>query len=139
MIRSLAVGLVVLLLALASPSRSDAEPATKGKTSAKTAVAKAPAKKHATTPTLRRSVAPPPDPREEQVRQSGERARLTERIGQLRKQIAEGERSRAGAASALKRAERELAVVNARLKVLDERRRGLDEQVATIDRQPRDA
>jgi septal ring factor EnvC (AmiA/AmiB activator) len=133
----LSVGLVVVAIGLASSSGLAAEPTAKKQktTNAKPSNAKARSSKTATNPSPPRTAQAPLDPRVEQERQTVERVRLTERIAELHKQIAAGERSRAGAASALQRAERELATVNARLRVLDERRRGVEERAATLDRQ----
>ena len=75
------------------------------------------------------------DPLKDQARQSAERDRLTTRIAELRKQIAAGEKSRSGAASALTRAERALADVNRRLEELAQRQKAAQDLVATLDRQ----
>lgn len=75
------------------------------------------------------------DPREAQVRQTAERGRLIERIATLKKQIAAGEKSRAGAAASLARAERALADVNHRLAQLAERQHGVQQRIADLDRQ----
>ena len=75
------------------------------------------------------------DPARDQARQAGERDRLTARIAELHKQIAAGERSRSGAASALAKAERALADVNRRLDELAQRQKATQELVATLDRQ----
>ncbi len=75
------------------------------------------------------------DPRRAQAEQSAERDRLTARIAALKQQIAAGERSRSGAAAALRRAEGELAAVNARLAEIARRQREGQERIAGIDRQ----
>jgi septal ring factor EnvC (AmiA/AmiB activator) len=75
------------------------------------------------------------DPMQEQARQSAERDRLTVRIAELRRQIADGEKSRSGAAAALARAERALADVNRRLDELAQRQKAAQDLVAALDRQ----
>lgn len=77
----------------------------------------------------------PADPREAQREQSAERDRLTARIAELKKQIAAGERSRSGAAAALKRAEAALVVVDRRLDELARRQREGEERIAGLERQ----
>ncbi len=78
------------------------------------------------------------DPREEQARQTAERERLVERIATLKKEIAAGEKSRAGTAASLARAERALADVNKRLKQLDLRQHDIQQRIADLDRQRSD-
>jgi septal ring factor EnvC (AmiA/AmiB activator) len=75
------------------------------------------------------------DPLKDQARQTSERDRLTARIAELHQQIAAGERTRSGAASALARAERALAEVNRRLDLLAQRQKATQDLVATLDRQ----
>jgi septal ring factor EnvC (AmiA/AmiB activator) len=97
-------------------------------TAAKAAVAKS-AKQRASTPPDSQ------DPRTAQAEQGAERDRLTARIADLKKQIAAGERSRSGAAAALRRAEHALADVNRRLDELARRQRDSQERIAGLDRQ----
>ena len=75
------------------------------------------------------------DPREAQARQSAERARLALRIATLKKEIAAGEKSRAGTATALARAERALSEVDKRIEQLAEQQYGMRQRIADLDRQ----
>lgn len=122
------------------PSRHDAKP----RASTSRAIGPPGARPAATSPRRGAASATQPpratssgnlDPRLEQQRQAEERARLTERLAELKRQIAAGEKSRAGTATALARAERELAAVEKRLDRLNERQRALRTQVADLDRQ----
>ena len=133
-----AVVVAVIATALMAPS-AIAQPSSSSREASPTHK-KAP-KRATTTPGNGRKAldsAPPidvGDPRRAQAEQSAERDRLTARIESLRQQIAAGERSRSGATSALRRAERELADVNARLAELARRQREGQERIAAIDRQ----
>ncbi len=75
------------------------------------------------------------DPQQAHSRQTAERARLVERIATLKKEIAAGERSRAGTAAALARAEHALATVDQRLEQLAAQRRGLQVRIVDLDQQ----
>ncbi|MEO8937718.1 MAG: peptidoglycan DD-metalloendopeptidase family protein [Burkholderiaceae bacterium] len=75
------------------------------------------------------------DPLKDQARQSAERDRLTARIAELRRQIAVGEKSRSGAATALARAEQALGDVNRRLDEIAQRQRAAQDLVATLNLQ----
>ncbi len=75
------------------------------------------------------------DPRQAQARQSAERERLVERIAMLKKEIGAGEKSRAGTAAALARAERALADVDTRLMQLAERQHGMQQRIVDLDKQ----
>ena len=75
------------------------------------------------------------DPQQAQVRQTAERARLVERIATLKKEIAAGEKSRAGTAAALARAERALVDVDQRLEQLAQQQRGLQQRIVDLDKQ----
>ena len=75
------------------------------------------------------------DPLEEKTRQTAERERLVERIATLKKEIAKGEKSRAGTAASLARAERALAEVKQRLEQLDLRQHDVQQRIADLDRQ----
>lgn len=114
---------------LVPPPAQAAQATTKGRT----AVSKKPPRKS----TVPADPTPPTtgDPAKDQARQASERDRLTARIAELHKQIAAGERSRSGAASALAKAERALADVNRRLDELAQRQKATQDLVATLDRQ----
>ena len=75
------------------------------------------------------------DPLEAQARQTAERARLVLRIATLKKEIAAGEKSRAGTATALARAERALSEVNQRLEQLAERQHGVQQRIVDLEHQ----
>ena len=130
----LGAGLVAPACAAAAQTTSAAkkqDPATKRR------AARKPAKKPTTKAesATAAATAPSGDPQKDQARQSAERDRLTTRIAELRKQIAVGEKSRSGAASALARAERALADVNRRLEELAQRQKAAQDLVVTLDRQ----
>ena len=122
--RELACGLVIIAVVCGTSFA-----ATKGN-------AKAPARgkeaRESKSPT--KSPTNPEDPREAQARQTAERARLVERIASLKKQIAAGEKSRAGSAAALARAERSLADIDQRLEQLALRQRGVQQRIVDLDR-----
>ena len=133
--RTAALAVAVVLAAVAAPM--SAAPAKKPAKSTKAAAA--PTAKARTN----RSAAPAGpaptttsgDPLKDQAEQSAERDRLTQRIADLKRQIAAGEKSRSGASAALARAERALADVNRRLDEIAQRQRATLELVATLDRQ----
>jgi murein hydrolase activator len=131
--RALTLGLCAALGLVAASTY--AAPATKTTKPTKKTAMKAKAAPAAAKPT---DTAPPIDvsnPREAQASQTAERDRLTARITELRRQIAAGERSKTGATSALKRAERALADVNRRIEELARRQHEGEERVAGLDRQ----
>ena len=120
--RELACALAIVAL-FCSPSFG----ATKSKTKASTQSKKARPSTQASTRTE--------DPRQAQARQTAERERLVERIATLKIEIAAGEKSRAGTAASLARAERALADVNKRLEQLAARQHGVQQHIADLDRQ----
>ena len=129
---------IVFALLVALPCAPAARAATDSAKNPRSTKAKAPAgksapKKRVATPNPEERKAS--DPQREQAEQTAERARLVERIQQLKREIALGEKARGGATASLVKAERALVETDRRLEQLESQQRALHGRIVDLDRQ----